>query len=309
MANHFEVCARWVAVADGTSTRKLLKGSRIFADYSGDTLFSYGRHFALAEVLRDEHKAARGFLLNGDRHSVSTTRHQADVLSAVHDSKLPSVTIPFEALRAAGIDRSTIEIVHTLPDRIERTRHESRADSGLPSWNVEVTEDEQGTLWSWTTSRHWLGESLVRATIRGDRSALFLSGFDRNETRRSYFFCELPQSASHVTTVDEALEALKPAAVLLAESEGRQVFRQGDIFAIQTGLTKRELTKRGAVYGRGVSLLGTNHVATEVALLPTGTQLVRGSLRHEPGSRAADHARVKLGDGWFVVVKNTVPVQ
>lgn len=218
---------------------------------------------------------------------------------------------------------------------------------------IEVVEDGQGLLYRWTTTRHWLGESLIRAevtsarrvicrtckgsrkssegwlredhpewglnyycpkcegrggrTVHTTRKAFFLSGFDRNETRRSYFFCELPSGAD-VVTVEEALEALKPETVKLAEDHGRTVLRQGDIFAIETGLDRRALTKRGAVYTKGGTLLGTNHVGTDVAVLPDGTTLARGSLRHEPGFRQADHRRVKLGKSWHLIVKNTVPV-
>lgn len=51
------------------------------------------------------------------------------------------------------------------------------------------------------------------------------------------------------------------------------------------------LTKAGARYERSGELLGTNHVATEVARMPDGTTLARGVLRHvPPGRRRRDHA-------------------
>ena len=65
----------------------------------------------------------------------------------------------------------------------------------------------------------------------GARTAYFLSGFDSNETRPSYFFCELPPKVKP-TTVAEAYDTLKPTAVRLAEEYGRDVKRQGDIFAV-----------------------------------------------------------------------------
>jgi hypothetical protein len=64
----------------------------------------------------------------------------------------------------------------------------------------------------------------------------------------------------------------------------------------------------------GTALLGTAHTATEVATLPNGLQYARGCLYHEPGiigdRRRADHARRPLpGRAWYLVARNTVPVE
>jgi hypothetical protein len=140
------------------------------------------------------------------------------------------------------------------------------------------------------------------------RTSFYLSGFDAQETRPSYFFCELPQGVEP-TSVDEAIECLKPDPVILAEGMGREVLRQGDIFAIpMPSLTKRDLTKMGARHERRGRLLDTNHVATDTAYLPDGTTLARGALVHAPEWRSPDHKRVPLTSVWHVVVKNTVPI-
>jgi hypothetical protein len=240
---------------------------------------------------------------------------------------------------------------------------------------VDYDHDEDGPSYSYTTSRHWLGESLIRAKVtwiqvlrcktcrkhpgraygpaleenryvRWDyqtresiyeltgqedpdqlprcpdcdnrngvtgyrdrhRWAYFLSGFDRNEPRRSYFLCELPPKTTP-TTIEEAYEALKPDVVKLAEQMGREVARQGDIFAVPlVGVTKRALRTQGASFEKRGNLLGTNHVATEVARMPDGTTLARGVLTHAPARRAPDHVRVRIGNAFHVVVKNTVPL-
>ncbi len=171
-----------------------------------------------------------------------------------------------------------------------------------------------------------------------NRWAYFLSGFDANETRPSYFFCELPPGV-HPTTVEEALETLKPDSVKLAESMGREVKRQGDIFCIpMPEVTLAELKADGGVHrkrateleerevqrGRRWSrtwetinvrvserqalILDTNHEATEVVDMPNGQTYVRGALTHEPGDRPRDHARLSLGKTWHLAVKNTVPI-
>lgn len=147
----------------------------------------------------------------------------------------------------------------------------------------------------------------TRITERARRRATFLSGFDMNETRPSWFLCELPPKAK-VSTVAEAYEALKPEAVRLAEQVGREVLRQGDIFLVPTSYTLRDLRKLGAQVSRGSFVHRTNHKATEVAVLQDGTTLVRGSLTHAPQGRRPDHKRVTIGTSWAVAVKNEVPV-
>jgi hypothetical protein len=148
-----------------------------------------------------------------------------------------------------------------------------------------------------------------RRAFRRSRTAKFLSGFDQNERRPSYFFCELPPRCD-ATTIEDAYEALKPDAVRLAEQMGRTVHRQGDIFAVPLSrqVSRRSLRTAGARFEKRGALLGTNHEATEVARMPDGTTIVRGCLYHAPRWRRPDHARVALGDGWSVVLKNTVPI-
>lgn len=178
-------------------------------------------------------------------------------------------------------------------------------------WNEWELFDLDGRLaYRRDVSRHLLGQSLITARVWGrhTRPARFLSGFDSNEARPSYFFCELPRT-SRAMTVAEALEDLKPSAVRQAEQLGREVKRQGDIFAIPVPtITTRQLTKQGARIQRMDSLFNTNHVATETATLTDGTTLARGVLRHAPQWRRPDHKRVSLGNQWHVIQKNTVPI-
>ena len=203
---------------------------------------------------------------------------------------------------------------------------------------ITVTKLETGeTEYTWTTTRHWLGEALIRARItwrtyeddgmhRHHRWAYYLSGFDHEEARPLYFFAELPRGAKP-TTVAEAYEALKPDPVKMAEQMNRPVFRQGDIFGVPLEAMDRKALKalNARIVRRKVPpipegqwsvevtlpyVLNTNHTATEVAYLPDGVTLARGTMYHDPEGRRADHARRRLGDGktWHVVIKNTVPI-
>lgn len=184
----------------------------------------------------------------------------------------------------------------------------------IEKWNVQPTR----TDW---TCRACSGSGRISRTR--NRWAYFLSGFDENETRPSYFFCELPRG-SKPTTVTEAYEALKPVTVRLAESMGRDVKRQGDIFAIpMPGLTLRELKAQGGELvrkpklidrdgrtfwdGPRPRLLETNHEATEIVMLGEQTY-ARGTISHVPDGRRPDHKRLPLGKDWHLIRKNTVPV-
>lgn len=323
MASHSDTCDRWVRNVQGAGLREL-QGSRIVA--RGDRIYSYGSHFEMARPLRDKDGALRAWLLNGDRYSVSTSQHQSHIRSAIQrrGGAFPQVIIPHSALDAAGVDRDSIEILEATEDQwipVQRQSatepsHAYRGEDGvLRTWqdypNGEVTEPtESDPFYRWTSYVHRLGESVIRAKVRDRRNrAYFLSGFDAQESRPLYFFCELPRGAKPATVAD-AYEALKPDTVKVAEQMGRPVVRQGDIFAVQlTGTDKRTLRRQGATFDKRGQLLGTNHVATEVARMPDGTTLARGTLWHVPPSwRRPDHKRQTMGKAWHVIVKNTVPL-
>lgn len=403
MPRYDEVAHRWVQRAQGLTDKPQLQNERMPA--RDDHIFSYGSHFEIARALRTKGELT-AFLLNGDTYSVSTTRHQSKVREAIGYSDVPSVIIPHRALNAAGVDADSVQLVDVTQDRYTYTEHEAfelppgATMDWLPRYDREQMEVSHYELvfqtsngwwkpgeltrlpggrfrYNWTSRRHWLGESLIEATVpylvrrhckecgdtgraegpirmrwhprherrweeesRGGvydiewselltdtwsrprcpgcggqgtsamwrrRRTKFLSGFDANENRPSYFFCELPPKCT-ATTVEEAYAALKPDVVHLAEQMGREVKRQGDIFAVPlAGVTKRSLRKAGARFERRGALFSTNHVATETAYMPDGNTIVRGTLTHAPHGRRPDHHRVALGD-WHLVVKNTVPI-
>jgi hypothetical protein len=498
---HDDVARRWMKRALYGQQSAPALDSRNLHD-EGDIIYSYGHHFEVGRILRDDKRRPVGWLLNGNTYSPTTTRHQQVVRSAVQGHGLPVVIIPHAALDAAGIDRATVQIIDVQQDwntetvitRTEnpgrwqyewdafddnggwinsrtgeffarlsynysdrpkqetceqcagpltfhatsesweqysirrrerevhvRARHgvweevpASRRRTGRKSivsgrngnipWDiVDDPTAPLGYVFERVQRRHWLGASLIRAAVnepimrtcrrcggtgqgeerwvydgkeglgplteddmtrhlryedfvmernggirqpvgwtvetyarntdcrgcggtgrvRGTRRrwAYYLSGFDLNETRPSYFFCELPKSQP--ATVEEAYEVLKPDSVKLAESMGREVKRQGDIFAIPMPTLETRTLKRDGEYRRMPKrdeadprrgdtadipyLLDTNHAATEVVTMG-GYTYARGMLTHAPAWRAPDHKRVKLGNEWHLIVKNTVPI-
>jgi len=206
-------------------------------------------------------------------NQLTITRHK-DIERAVEQAGGVVLLAPRVVLEAADIVGGTIEVIDTAP----RT-HMFRSR-----------------------------EQLIRADVRGgwsygDRKGVyFLSGYDVNEPGLSYFFCELPSSATP-TTVAEAYEALKPPSVLEAERLGvKKIKRQGDMFFIPV----RNIVVKNGTYDWG-RLHNTNHVAHEV-LYQDGLTYARRKVKHVPMGRPADHQSLHLGSRWHLCVKNTVPV-
>lgn len=176
----------------------------------------------------------------------------------------------------------------------------------------EVTPAADGR-YHWSEQRHWLGESVFRAShqvwdLKKEKmvryTRYYLSAFDQNEARPLYFLAELPRGA-RPQTVAEAREALKPPQVTLAEEFGLAVQRQGDVFAVpMPGMATRDLPGPSQHSAR---VLGVNHHATEVRLMD-GRTFARGKLYHDRHPR--EHATITLRDGktWHELVKNTVPM-
>lgn len=331
MATHEDIVNRFASEAGKPNPRMLRRaGANVIAE--SRTLYSYGYHFALAEIMSDGDNSRAWWLVNGDNYSVSTTRHQSITRDALQSTGLPMLLLPFTALREAGIDRSTIRPVEILPDRwtdepqYAATAEEvpqSRRWSGFPGTYPHASTDGyyahelSDGRWTWTVRRHWLGASVFTAKCETAyykySTATFLSAFDENETRPMYFLAQLPDGATPAT-VAEALEALKPPEVTDAEAAGVTVQRQGDVFAIPLEITTRGV--RAEAVNREIShavyVLNVNHTATESAVTPDGRTLARGTLRHRPREywRQPEHRNVRLGDGktWHRLVKNTVPM-
>lgn len=166
------------------------------------------------------------------------------------------------------------------------------------------------------------GRECVFARINANNTKdYFLSGFDANEAtplgrkrHGLYFLTKLPRK---VHSIADAREALKPASVLLAESEGRRIYRQGDMFAIETSVTDGDIKDAGgSIEPCPVSLYGTAHTADWVATLPDGTQFAWGKMMHRPdiieSHRTPDHRPLPLKPKrrtWYLVAKNATPIQ
>lgn len=333
MASTHDIIQRFAREAGKPDAQFLHNRSlNVFAGREGgkDAVFSYGYHFPMAVLMPDGDEPRGWWLVNGDRYSITTNRHQTSVRSALKGTGLPMVIIPFSALREAGIEKNAIKRVEVLPDRYTwepRTRDRApaeweRNERGAGGDYYKDWSELPDGRWAYLYREHRLGESLIKAayttrdpgTHRDIRHepAYFLSAFDQNEPGRGlYFLCQLPDGAEPAT-VDEAREALKPREVLYAENYGTPgnlpVLRQGDVFAVPTDFDTRHIPGPSQ---RSAYVLGVNHMVTEVRTTMGAQTYGRGYLRHKPREswRLPEHRSVVLGDQktWYLLVRNRVP--
>lgn len=242
--------------------------------------------------------------------------------------------------------------VHHLGQAVFRARYQSGIKP-VKHWRMSYDRDAMRHRFEDTGSYDWDNPIQRRYYYTENKpvydTAYFLSGYDENERGRTgqglYFLAQLPDGVSP-STVDEAFECLKPESVKQAEAEGRDVVRQGDVFAFEVsyrpgtlkamgaerpGLDKRELEALAYMHKQGETrermpgmgkterwVLGVNHTATDVLVTPAGQTLAKGTLRHKRVMRTwqgyfagmPEHKRVKLGDGkhWYALARNTVPL-
>jgi hypothetical protein len=344
MTSNFDIVRRFVDYHTGNASRLLRSQCGSVYVNPSDTreILSWGRHFPLTRIMGET--GDRWWLLNGDRYSTSTSRHQRIVRDECHRSGLPVAILPFSALGAAGIDPDSIRVIDQLAETTITRSRTSAWLADVPKWlRWDESRRAPDGLFHWDAYEHRLGACLFAAdylrhirTVEIDEAdgdwrlgaetrrgrwradpgrACFLSDFDYQESPPLYFLAQLPDGAAPAA-VAEALEALKPVEVVKAELEDQAITRQGDIFAIASCLTRRELKAMGAVFARrhdGVArarLLDTSHTATETAVTRSGDVYARGCLYHDPGSwRRGEHKRQRINDGktWARVVRNTVP--
>lgn len=83
-----ETMKAWV---DGKKRGRNAKGTVFF---EGDVIYSYGPHYPLA--VRAPGKSGPFFYVNKDKYSVTTSRHQTELLSAI--ASVPSCSILFVSI-------------------------------------------------------------------------------------------------------------------------------------------------------------------------------------------------------------------
>lgn len=103
-----------------------------------------------------------------------------------------------------------------------------------------IVEHDDGT-WTVTEQVHRLGSSVFWAAGPDGQRHRWISSFDQNETPPMYFLAQLPDKGG-IRYVTHAIRLLAPEIVQKARQDGRRVFRQGDIFAVETEKTDEDFS-------------------------------------------------------------------
>ncbi len=235
--------------------------SNIFCE--GRLLYSYGRHFTLAKYLKDDF-----FLINGDKYSSTTSRHQGEV-----NNILKGVTISATAIqniisfnnieynhiidfredsadyslfynkktkkyfkREFDYDNSTYKFLPYfkpsqgmfIPYNDKNQKNSLFESTNFPDQIIGKKEDFKVGYW------HILGGVLFKIDKK-----YYVSALDEN----SYFVTELyPKFKKEKNkTFNLAIESLKPDTIKQAESLNQEVLRQGEYFFVNTSMTDYNL--------------------------------------------------------------------
>ena len=273
------------------------RGGNLFADERDGALYSYGYHFPLVVRLSD------GFLVNGGRRSVTTTRHQGVAFRVLEEAKERFAVVPFDAIGSTLYGSPDQSPWPAVWDNTREAVADARANVSIAvpttgeRWREVPYKKPDGT----TATRivHTLGDTVIRV-----REHYYISAVDETGVGPGlYFFTEL-RTRQAPRSVGEALETLKPDIVRQAETAGLDVRRQGEWFAIGQDVQTRELmrdVRRGfAIFCRR-HVLGRDghHRLTESVIYKHGPQkgevYARGTIRHTEG----EHLMLRLPKGWF----------
>jgi hypothetical protein len=282
--------------------------SNIF--FEGDKLYSYGYHFVMAQRLYDEQ--GEFYLINADSYSRTTAKHQSYVRTEAQYKR--HILIPFSALEGARIIKDTIKMI------------DKESDKEVPYMGTNWQTGEKELM-----HRHLMGSSLIKATREEKVFYQAENGYHtyRWDSVEGYFLCGLDETAKDmwnsfflveldVTTnfqdnlvepsVENAYHSLKPKQVIIAESLGREVVRQGEWFFVavddeasmgflkQMEKTKSELVQKNVMIPNREEDRVARHKATRF-LKTDEYMFAKGTIRHP------EHKMVKL-DTWHRVYEN-----
>jgi hypothetical protein len=197
-------------------------------------------------------------------------------------------------------------------------KHQSYAGAQVPSyWLCDVSMDkleEAGISYVTVEVVDHAGED----TLLRYRDKYYLTGLIRDaKSLRDYYVVELDQKLIdkvEAVTVEEAIESLKPQAVLDAELANREVLRTGEFFFILNLSTSEgnipTVDKMLKVEGspntlqKNAYIEGSNHYVTNLADFRdgkgNGKLFAKGQVKH----KNSQNRILKLKD-WYEVHKNT----
>uniref|UniRef100_A0A6M3LLS3 Uncharacterized protein n=1 Tax=viral metagenome TaxID=1070528 RepID=A0A6M3LLS3_9ZZZZ len=236
----------------------------------GDVLYSYGRHFPLL-VRRDW-----GFLLNADKYSVTTSKHQYRCF------RHATIQLPFSALNSAKVSFRDFALVAHDEQRYDTIGYrKANTDDKISVAEYEKLTAEQ------QEGYYPIEERRPEAAILEQNGERYLSSMDG----WNYFLCKLPEP---VGTVEEAFASLKPVEVT-----DDNYIRQGEWFFVEMPLDKAFIKKEYGNMEKNFVLPTKNpdgnlHIATRGYENQYGI-FVSGQIRHKTrwGGKG-DHRMLRL---------------
>jgi hypothetical protein len=292
--------------------------------YRNGILYSYGQHFPLALWINNVDDT---ILVNGDKYSITTNKHQATLLRVIEEFSVSHVVVSREALMGALNQVTKYPVSFTAFAKPETMINiidiaEGYADykmtrSKLAAKNIAKEFRKKFTAIDmykrgdgrWVVYGHIAPMSLISYTQEG-RVYYVLSGFDDNKIFFSSVLCRPCKD------VQDALDSLKPPEVLQAIEEGTEVVRQGEWFFVKVaepgqaykmlGIADRQFKVRPLPSTTDHS---NQHVCRIFVEPTTHTTYCTGTVFHRTpdGIRTGEHKRLKL-DGYYIPYHNTALV-
>lgn len=262
---------------------KAYRGSRVFADEN--KLYSYGRHFTLAIRREKESNKQTGkewFLLNGDKHSITTSKHQGLTYRVFQGSP----RVAFSAIHAAGLSENSCNLIDFCNDEFLNVYPGDEKFEDFKShipFGAEYHEYRRNGEIVRKFS-HKIGGCLLEQD-----GEYYICGMDEG----SYFVSLLPRKA---TSIESAYKLLKPFAVQKAEKVGIPVIRQGEwfFFPAVIQIKEKDFQKSGVLPKDNAE--SSSHICTRLTNIK-GKLYAKGIVRHKNRwNGRGDHKPLKLGD-------------
>jgi len=258
-----------------------------------------GREAPLAVRLEDG-----SLLANGARLATPMSGHQWQVLRTLERTRSRFGVVPFDSIAAAWTDGAVNDWDRAY---IHTSNLQADVEIVVPSagedWRQVPYKDEKGR--ERMRSVHTLGDSVLRIKDRYYVSAVDETGVGNG----MYFLAELTTD-QEPTSLEEALDFLKPRVVREAEARGSSVLRQGEWFAIPTYRRTSAIlqdVERGFASWRERHVLGKDghHMLEEAVIYEAGPQkgevYARGVIKHT----GQEHEDLHLGTArWYLIVHN-----
>ena len=151
MSSYQQVADRWVAICTGKSSRNHLKNQRM--PIINGRIHSYGDHFEIARWIETEDVPGGGFfLLNGNRFSTTTDRHQWIVRETIRTSGKRFLIVPYDALDGARVVRDSIRPIESADETFARIKIPVQPDDkGLSLGPKPITQAKD----DWHARRDW----------------------------------------------------------------------------------------------------------------------------------------------------------